>query len=63
MQTLKGWKTVVFGLAVAVVPAGLTYLADLDWTHFVNPNIAALITGLITIALRAVTDTSIGTKT
>lgn len=57
---MKGWKTVIWGLLLAIAPVALTYLAGIDWTKFVSPNEAALIAGAVTIALRAVTDTSIG---
>lgn len=60
MQTLKGWKTVGFGLLVAIVPTALTYAAGLDWTKLVGPNAAAIVVGLVTVALRAVTDTPVG---
>ena len=32
MNAVKGWKTVIFGLAVIVVPSALTYLGNIDWT-------------------------------
>ncbi len=59
---LKGWKTVVSGVLMAILPAALTYLAGVDWTKFVSPNAAMLIAGIIVVALRAVTNTPIGTK-
>ncbi len=59
---LKGWKTVLFGLLLAVAPSALTYLGGLDWTQYVSPNVAAMIAGFLVIALRVVTTTPIGTK-
>ncbi len=59
---MKGWKTVAFGLATAIVPAGLTFLGGVDWTTIgISPGLAALI-GAAIIALRAFTSTSIGKK-
>lgn len=56
----KGWRTVGFGLALAVLPNALTYLAGVDWTKVVGPNAAAAIAGAVVIALRAITTTPIG---
>lgn len=60
MKNLKGYKTILFGLLLAIAPAALNYLGGIDWTHFVSPNVALLIAGGITLALRAVTNTPIG---
>ena len=59
---MKGWKTVAFGLVVAIGPAIATYLAGIDWTSLgVSPGVAGAI-GVAIIALRAVTNTPIGGK-
>ena len=60
MQAIKGWKTIGFGLILVIVPPALTYLAGVDWTHLIGANAALIISGVITIALRAVTDTPLG---
>ena len=58
---LKGLRTVVIGLALAVVPQATAYLFSVDWTHVagISPN-AATILGLVMVALRAVTTTPVG---
>lgn len=54
---MKGFRTVIFGLMVAVVPAALTYLGGVDWTAFgINPMLAGAL-GAAIIALRAITST------
>ncbi len=59
---LKGWKTVLFGLFVAIAPAAITYLGGVDWTALgISPTIAGAI-GLAIIGLRAITHTAIGTN-
>jgi hypothetical protein len=59
---MKGYKTVVFGLVLAIAPAALTYLAGVDWTSLgISPSAAAAI-GLAIIGLRSVTDTAMGKK-
>jgi hypothetical protein len=56
---MKGFRTILTGLAVAVGPAALTYFAGIDWTQFVGPNFAMLIAGGLTIGLRFVTTGSV----
>jgi len=62
MQKLKGWRTVLWGLATAVAVPGLTYLAGVDWTQYVSGNVALMVSGGVTIALRAVTSTALFQK-
>lgn len=60
---LKGWKTVLFGLLVAIAPPAVTYLGGVNWTSIgISPAVAGVI-GAIIIGLRAVTNTAIGSKT
>ena len=56
----KGWRTVAFGLAMAIGPSALTYLAGIDWTQLIGPNAAAIVGGIGVIVLRAITTTSLG---
>ncbi len=56
---MKGFKTFAFGVFLAVVPAGLQYLAGIDWTQYVSPQVAPVIAGAIVVILRAYTDTAI----
>ena len=60
MSNLKGWRTFVIGLAIAVGPSALTYLAGVDWTHLVGPNVALFISGAVMFAMRAITTTPPG---
>ncbi len=55
---MKGWKTIVVGLGIAIAVPGLTYLAGIDWTQYVSPNWALAISGGIMVALRLVTTTA-----
>jgi hypothetical protein len=57
---MKGWKTVIFGALMAIVPPLLTYVGGVDWHALgVSPGVSAAI-GAAVIALRAVTNTPIG---
>lgn len=60
MSNLKGWRTIAIGLAMAIGPAALTYLAGVDWTKLVGPNAAMIIAGAVTVAMRIVTTTPMG---
>lgn len=57
---LKGYRTILIGLVIAVAPAALTYLAGVDWTALVGPNGAMFIVGAITITMRMITTTPPG---
>ena len=57
---MKGFRTIAVGLAMAVLPVALTYLAGVDWTQYVSPNIALLISSTVMIGLRTVTTTPVG---
>ena len=59
---MKGLKTVLFGVLLAVVPVALQYLAGIDWTTLVSPTWAPVIAGGVAIVLRYFTDTPIGKK-
>ncbi len=57
---MKGFKSVAFGLAVAVIPSALVYLGGVDWTSLgISPQVAGAI-GAAIVVLRAMTNTSIG---
>jgi hypothetical protein len=59
---MKGFKTVAFGVVIAIAPAAIAYLGGVDWTALgISPPVAALI-GSAIVALRAVTNTAIGQK-
>ena len=60
MDNLKGWRTVLIGVTMAAAPAALTYLAGVDWTKLIGPNGAMAVAGVITIVMRIVTTTPVG---
>src|SRR5262245_44760441 len=62
IMNLKGWKTILAGLAVAVLPEAMTYLSGVDWTKYVAPNTALMISGALMIGMRVITTTSIFKK-
>lgn len=61
-RRMKGWWTVAFGAAVAVGPAALEYLGEIDWTTLgISPGAGGAI-GSIIVVLRAMTNTPVGKK-
>lgn len=57
---MKGLRTIAVGFVMAAAPAGLAYLAGVDWTHYVSPTVAMVISGAVTIGMRLITDTPVG---
>jgi hypothetical protein len=57
---LKGFKTLSFGLLIAILPQMLSYVTSFDFVHAfgLSPNAASII-GVIIVGLRAMTTTSI----
>lgn len=50
-----GWKTLVWGLLVAIVPAAWDWFSKVDWTQYVSPTWGMVIAGVGTIVFRVVT--------
>lgn len=62
LTKVKGFRTVILGAFVAIAPALLTYVGGIDWTSLgISPATAAII-GTAIVAVRAITNTSIGAK-
>lgn len=60
MGSVKGWKTVSFGLLMIVAPSALTYLAGVDWASIGVSPAAGGVIGAVIIGLRAVTNSAMG---
>lgn len=57
---MKGYRTILFGALMVIAPPLLTYLADIDWSQIVGADKALMVTGVITILMRLVTNTPAG---
>ncbi|MFV0279231.1 MAG: lysozyme [Rhodoblastus sp.] len=57
---MKGYRTILIGLAVATGPAALQYLGAIDWNALIGPSAAFFVSGVIAIAMRFVTNTPVG---
>jgi hypothetical protein len=56
---MKGWKTLAINVGLAGGTAALTYLAGIDWTQYVSPQIAIIGAAVVNVALRFVTTTPV----
>ena len=59
---MKGYRTIIVGLGMAVGVPGLQFLAGLDWTQYVPPQYAPVIAGVIMVCMRLITNTDTGSK-
>lgn len=57
---MKGYRTILVGLALAIGPAALQYLGAVDWTSIIGAQGAFFVSGAITIVMRALTSTPVG---
>jgi uncharacterized membrane protein YjjP (DUF1212 family) len=60
--SLKGYRTILVGLGLAVAPSAISYLSGLDWNRIVGPTGAFFVSGLLMTAMRFVTSTPPGSK-
>jgi hypothetical protein len=61
--SLKGWRTFLIGLGLAVAPSALTYLSGIQWDHYIGATGAFFVSGVLMLAMRFVTDTAPASKT
>lgn len=59
---LTGFKTILVGLLIAVGPTAVDYIGGIDWTRYVDPKWAPIISGSVMIAMRLVTTTGVFKK-
>ncbi len=57
---MKGYRTIVVGLVLAIGPAALQYLGAIDWAAVVGPTGAFFVSGLVAILMRFATTTPVG---
>jgi hypothetical protein len=62
MKNLKGWRTLGFNLLIILLPITVTYLAGVNWSDYLSPTWALIITGAANLGLRVVTTGPIGEK-
>lgn len=57
---LVGFKTLSFGLLLAIGTPALAFLANFDWTTVVSAKWAVTVIGAIIVVLRSMTKTPMG---
>jgi hypothetical protein len=62
-SSLKGWRTFIIGLGLAIAPSALTYLSGIQWDHYIGATGAFFVSGVLMLAMRFVTDTAPASKT
>lgn len=58
---MKGFRSVLIGLGLAVVPAATEYMAGVDWS-FLGETTGFVVGGVVMVVMRALTTTPIFTK-
>lgn len=59
-DVMKGYRTLMVGLALAILPATLQYLGAVDWNALIGPTGAFFVSGVIAMLMRAITTTPVG---
>lgn len=57
---MKGYRTILIGLVLAVGPAALQFLGAVDWSALIGPTGAFFVSGVVAILMRFVTSTPVG---
>ncbi|HMN71806.1 MAG TPA: lysozyme [Rhodoblastus sp.] len=57
---MKGYRTILVGLALAIGPGALQYLGAVDWSALLGPSAAFFVSGALAILMRCVTTTPVG---
>lgn len=57
---MKGYRTILVGLALAIGPGALQYLGAVDWSALFGPTGAFFVSGVVAILMRFATTTPVG---
>lgn len=57
---MQGFRTLIINGLVIAAGALLPWVAGIDWTAYVSPQVAMLIVGAANIGLRLITTTAVG---
>ena len=59
---MKGFRTIIVGLGMAIGVPALQFLGGVDWTQYLPAQYAPVAAGIIMIAMRLITSTETGSK-
>ena len=57
---MQGFRTLIVNALIVIAGALLPWVAGIDWTAYVSPQVAMLIVGAANIGLRLITSTPAG---
>lgn len=57
---MKGWRTLILNGAIVIGTAGLTWAASVNWSEYISPSTAVIVTAALNMGLRFVTNTPVG---
>ena len=57
---MKGYRTILVGLVLAIGPAALQFLGAVDWSGLIGPTGAFFVSGVVAILMRFFTTTPVG---
>jgi hypothetical protein len=56
---MTGYKTLITGALLAIVPPLTSYVEAINWDEFMSPTMAFFVSGIAMMALRFVTNTGV----
>jgi len=57
---MKGWRTLLLNGAIVIGTGALTWAAGVNWSEYVSPATAVIVTAAVNMGLRLVTNTPVG---
>lgn len=57
---MKGYRTLAINAGIVAGTALLGWAAGVDWSQYVSPTVAVVITGVVNIGMRFVTTSPVG---
>ena len=57
---VKGWRTLIINGAIVIGSAGLSWAASINWSDYVSPSTAVIVTAALNMGLRLITNTPVG---
>jgi len=57
---MKGWRTLLLNAGIVIGTGTLTWAAGVNWSDYVSPSTAVILTAAVNMGLRLVTNTPVG---
>lgn len=59
---MKGYRTILVGLAAAIGAPAIQYIGAVNWADYLSPTAAIVVAGVVQIAMRFITTGPVGEK-